>query len=334
MEAMLQDIRYAVRSLLKSPGFTATVVITLALGIGANTAIFSALYSVVFRPLPYPHPERLVGLESSYRGSRYQRNVQFTQFQYFRDHATGFDALAVSTGVGVNLFTRSEASHLQMVRVSADYFRVMGVEPSLGRAFSSDEDQPSGPNVVVLSHELWQSTLGGDARILGQAVLVDGVPFTIVGVMPAGFRDPWGDRIDLLSTVAHVGRTIGSGQNLTLLGRLVPGVGLEQANARLKPVFSGFATAFHTDTASRLSLVPVGSLVGQDVRSPLALLFGAIALVLLIACANVAGLLLGRSAARRRELSVRRALGATRARLIRHLLVESLVLGVVSGALG
>jgi putative ABC transport system permease protein len=334
METILQDIRYAVRSLFKSAGFTATVIITLALGIGANTAIFSALYGVLFRPLPYPNPERMVALGYTYQGYHGERGVTFPQYQFFSDHAPVFDALAASTGVGVNLFTGNQAAHLQMVRVSADYFRVLGVSPALGRPFSKDEDQQAGPNAVILSHEIWQSSLGGRSDVVGQAVRIDGVPFTVVGVMPAGLRDPWGEEIDLWSTMGQVSRTIGSGQNLSLMGRLKPGVAVAQANARLGSAFQGFTAAFHTDTATKLGFTPVQAVVGQQVKTPLAILFGAIALVLLIACANVAGLLLGRSAARRRELSVRAALGATRARLIRQLLAESLVLAIVSGVLG
>ncbi|HEY6783619.1 MAG TPA: ABC transporter permease, partial [Gemmatimonadales bacterium] len=207
MESLLSDIRYAFRSLLKSPGFTLTVIVTLALGIGANTAIFSALYGVLFRPLPYPHQERLAIL--GFRDSHQARNVTYPQFQFFRDNALEFEALAVSTGQGVNLFAGSTAQHLQMVRVSADYFKVLGLAPALGRSFSSDEDQLAGPNVAIISHEIWQSALGGAPGIVGQPIQIDGSPYTVVGVMPAGFRDPWGNRIDVWSTVGQVSRTIG-----------------------------------------------------------------------------------------------------------------------------
>ena len=334
METVLQDVRYAFRSLARSPGFTATVIVTLALGIGANTAIFSALYGVLFRPLPYPHPERMVTLRSTRQGSRGERPVTYPQFQFIKDHGAVFDALGVSTGFGVNLFAGNSAEHLQMLRVSADYFKALGVSPALGRTFSADEDQLSGPNVVILSHEIWQSALGGAPDVLSRQVQIDGTAYTVVGVMPAGLRDPWGDQIDVWSTVGQVSRTVGSGTNLSLMGRLVPGLTTPQADARLRGTLASFSTTFHTDTATRIDLASVQSVVGEQVQAPLAILFGAIALVLLIACANVAGLLLGRSAARRRELTVRAALGASRARLIRQLLAESLVLAIVSGVVG
>lgn len=332
MHDLLQDIRYAVRTLTRTPAFTIVAVLTLALGIGANTAIFSALYGVLLRPLPYPGSDRLVGLSYTYGGYHDFQAVTYPAFQYLHDHADVFDALAASTPVGVTLSTNTEAVHLGMARVSREYFRALGVAPAIGRSFLAEEDQPGGPSAVVLSDGLWRRSFGGDAKVLDRAVLIDGTPCTVVGVMPAGFRPP--DDADVWSTLAQVGRTIGSGQNLAVIGRLAPGLTLAQAAARLRPVLTSYAETFHRGSEEWLSFDSYRALLGREVRAPLRILFGAIAFVLLIACANVASLLLGRAVVRGRELSVRASLGATRGRLVRQLLSESLVLALIGGALG
>ncbi len=332
METLFQDLRYAARALTRSPAFTIVAVLTLALGIGANTAIFSALYGVLLRPLPYPGSDRLVGLSYTYQGYHDVQDVTYPAFQYLHDHGDVFDALAASTPVGVTLSAGAEAVHLDMSRVSQEYFRALGVSPALGRSFLAEEDAPGGPNTAVLSHALWQRAFGGDEKVLGRAVLIDGTPFIVVGVMPADFRPP--DEAQVWSTLAQVGRTIGSGQNLAVIGRLVPGLTLAQAGARLQPVLTSYAQAFHRGSDEQLSFDSYRALRGREVRAPLRILFGAIAFVLLIACANVASLLLGRAAVRGRELSVRASLGATRGRLVRQLLSESLLLALIGGAVG
>ena len=332
MDTLLQDLRYAVRTLARAPAFTIVAVLTLALGIGANTAIFSALYGVLLRPLPYPASDRLVGLSYTYQGFHDFQAVTYPAFQYLHDHGDVFDALAASTPVGVTLSTGAEAVHLGMARVSQEYFRALGVAPALGRSFLAEEDQPGGPSAVVLSDGLWRRSFGGDAKVLGRRVLIDGTPFTVVGIMPADFRPP--DDAQVWSTLAQVGRTIGSGQNLAVIGRLAPGLTLAQAGARLRPVLESYAAAFHRGSDEQLSFDSYRALRGREVRAPLRILFGAIAFVLLIACANVASLLLGRAAVRGRELSVRASLGATRGRLVRQLLSESLLLALIGGAVG
>src|SRR5213592_3785194 len=334
MDALLQDLRYAVRTLAKSPGFTTAVVLTLALGIGANTAIFSLIYAILLKPLPYPESHRLVGLSETYQGNRGELDVTYSEFRYLQDNSDVFEALAVSTSVGFSIYSGDVAERVNGLRVSREYFATLGTRPVLGREFLADEDQEGGAGVVILSHGYWMRRFGGDAGVVGRAIAVDGRPTTIVGVMPASFRSL--SAVDVWSTMGQVARSIGGGENLHLVGRLKAGVPFEQAQACMQPVLAGFRQEFKARLPAEAGeeLFPLRRLVVEDIETPVRLLFGAIALVLLIACANVANLVLGRTTTRGRELAVRAAIGATRGRLVRQMLTESVLLAVAGGLVG
>ncbi len=334
-DEIARDLRYAARVLRKSPTFTAAAVATLALCIGANTAIFSVVDAVLLRPLPYPQPDRLATVARYYGGSEdsgYNTPQTGQTWEAVRDGATCLDAAAFSDGfANVNFAAGSSVRTVRQGRVSTGYFRVLGVPPMLGRGFSPTEDRAGGPPAAVLSYALWKHSLGGDPAAIGRAVMLRGEPYTIVGVMPAGFESS--ARADLWTPLRPSRSGEGRGSNYNIVARLRPGVTWARAGGQIQAIGASVLPKTGSDNV-RLSLISFQHGLTAELRTPLFVLWAAVGLVLLIGCVNIAGLLLARAARRTRELATRMALGSGRAALIRQLLAESVLLGLCGGAAG
>jgi predicted permease len=342
MTALWQDIRYALRVLRKSPGFTLIAILTLALGIGANTAIFTVVYGVLLRPLPFPHPERIVDLAERYKDLMDEKSLNATELARLRRYSDLFEYMAGYTQVGYNLAVVNAAEHLRGMPVNAGYFRVLGVRPELGRDFLEEEDQGDGQRVAIISHAVWMRRLAGDPSKIGRTILLNGEPFTLIGVMPRDFTPigsegaPDSGEPDVWTPLALVVKTAGSGENIDVLARLKPGVTRAQLEAQMQIVTQDFRRDFPNVVGAelQLSFLPYQRMIGLEERPYLFVLLGAIGFVLLIACANVANLLLARGGLRGREISVRIALGASRHRVFQQLLTESVLIAFAGAAVG
>ena len=341
-DALMRDARYALRMLRKTPGFTVAAVLTLALGIGANTAVFSVVDALLLEPLPFPHPDRLalVGYHSRIPSVGENSGTAATGRIWFavHDHATQVDTAVYGGTSGVNLVAGDRVAYVQDERISEGYFHVLGISPAIGREFTADDDRAGAPPVAILSYGLWQNLFKGDREIVGQPIRLKGDEFTVVGIAPATFpiterssQDTLG--VDLWTPLKPAETGEGGGYNFTVIARLHDGVSWPEAQNDVRATSPFAFPNLKPGQTAELGLVPMQTAMTVGVRQPVLMLWGAVAIVLLIACVNIAGLLLARGSTRTREIATRMALGSGRAAVVRQLLVESGLLALVGGGL-
>src|SRR5262245_9881901 len=334
LETLWQDIRYALRMLLMRPVFTLISIITLALGIGANTAIFSVVNAVLLNAVPYYEPQRLVSVTETLDGRHiFREGVE--NYGAYQAQSQAFEHLVAFNRDGFNLTGRGAPEQLKSLWVTANVFPALGLTPQLGRAFTQEEDRPPAARVALLGHAFWQRRFGGNPSILGDTLTLEGQSWTVIGVMPPRSRTLMGRELEGADVWFPLAIMAGKKSNyVNVIGRLKPGFTPAQAHAELNLILRRILLANPGVRNTEVNVTRLGEKLAGNLRLGLLALFGSVALVLLIACANVANLLLGRAATRQKELAIRAAIGAGRARLIRQMLTESLLLSLLGGVAG